>query len=136
MSKSPALKDRDTRTRLRRALDSTEGRRAIATMARDACFSARQFHRLTVEEFGEPPGAHQRRVRLDRSAWLLLTSRTTILAIALETGWESHESFTRAFRARFGVSPSSFRAGERKLPRAMQTGFAFALHTTHAYEQA
>ena len=102
-------------------------------MARDACFSPRQFHRLTVQTTGETPAAHQRRLRLDRGAWRILTSRVTILEIALETGWESHETFTRAFRARFGVSPSSFRKHRGQiLPRAIRVGFAIALQTTHA----
>jgi transcriptional regulator GlxA family with amidase domain len=78
-------------------------------MARTACFSRRQFHRLTLKVIGETPAVHQRRVRLDRAAWLLLTTRATVLDIALETAWESHEVFTRAFRARFGTTPSAFR---------------------------
>jgi transcriptional regulator GlxA family with amidase domain len=102
-------------------------------MARDACFSARQFHRLNVQMIGETPAAHQRRLRLDRGAWRLLASRATILDIALETGWESHETFTRAFRARFGATPSSFRKHRgRTLPPSIRAGFAFALQTTYA----
>ena len=101
-------------------------------MARAACFSSRQFHRLTVQEFGETPGAHQRRVRLDRGAALLLQTRATILDVALETGWENHESFTRAFRARFGVTPSTFRKSRgATLPLSLRAGFALALHPNH-----
>jgi AraC family transcriptional regulator len=104
-------------------------------MARDACFSRRQFHRLTLQALGEPPGAHQRRLRLDRAAWLLLTSRATILEIALETGWESHETFTRAFRAQLGVTPSIFRKDRGvTLPPSMRTAFSIALHTNYAEE--
>ena len=103
------LEAEDTAGRLRRGLSPTQGPRTVDVMAREACFSRRQFHRLTLRTLGETPGAHQRRLRLDRAAWLLLTSRANILEIALETGWESHETFTRAFRARFGVTPSAFR---------------------------
>ena len=96
-------------------------------MARTACFSERHFHRLTLQLLGETPGTHQRRRRLDRAAWLLLTSRTTVLEIALETGFESHETFTRAFRVRFGETPSSFRkSGGRALPQSIRVGFAIA----------
>jgi transcriptional regulator GlxA family with amidase domain len=104
-------------------------------MARAACFSRRQFHRLTVQMTGETPGAHQRRLRLDRGAWLLLTSRASILDIALETGWESHETFIRAFRARFRVTPSAFRKGRgRTLSPSLRAGFSFALLHHHAKE--
>jgi AraC-like DNA-binding protein len=98
-------------------------------MARAACFSQRQFHRLMVQVFGETPGTYQRRRRLDLGAWLLLTSRATILDIALETGFESHETFTRAFRTRFGITPSAFRANRgASLPRSIRLALSIALH--------
>jgi AraC-like DNA-binding protein len=46
---------------------------------------------------------------LDRWAWLLLISRAPVLDVALETGFENHETFTRAFQTRFGVTLSAFR---------------------------
>lgn len=98
-------------------------------MAQAACFSQRQFHRLMVQLLGETPGSHQRRLRLDRGAWLLLTSRATVLEIALETKFESHETFTRAFRARFGETPSAFRKNRgSNLPRSIRIGLAMATH--------
>ena len=82
-----------------------------------------------VQVFGETPGTHQRRLRLDRGAWLLLTSRGTVLDIALETGWESHETFTRAFRTRFGITPSAFRkARGATLPQSIRVALSIALH--------
>ena len=71
------LRDGDTIGRLRRGFGSTQGPRPVDAMARAACFSRRQFHRLMVQVLGETPGTHQRRLRLDRGAWLLLTSRAT-----------------------------------------------------------
>jgi AraC family transcriptional regulator len=98
-------------------------------MARAACFSRRQFHRLMVQVLGETPGTRQRRLRLDRAAWLLLTSRATVLNVALETGWESHETFTRAFRTRFGVTPSTFRKTRgATLPQSIRVAVSIAIH--------
>ena len=45
-----------------------------------------------VQVLGETPGTDQRRLRLDRWAWLLLISRATVLDVALETGFENHET--------------------------------------------
>lgn len=119
----------ETTGRLRRGLNASGGPQGVNAMARTACFSRRQFHRLTLRVIGETPAAHQRRVRLDRAAWLLLTTQTTILAVALETGWESHEVFTRAFRLRFGVTPSAFRKDRGKaLPQSMRAAFSIAQH--------
>jgi AraC family transcriptional regulator len=98
-------------------------------MARAACFSRRQFHRLMVQVLGETPGTHQRRRRLDFGAFLLLTTSTTVLDIALETGFEHHETFTRAFRTRFGDTPSSFRRNRgAALPRSIRLALSIALH--------
>jgi AraC-like DNA-binding protein len=123
------LRDGDTVGRLRRGLASTQSPRPVDVMARAACFSRRQFHRLMVQVLGETPGTHQRRLRLDRGAWLLLTSRATVLDVALETGFENHETFTRAFRTRFGVTPSAFRKNRGKtLPRSIRVGLSIALN--------
>src|SRR6476661_4065162 len=116
-----ALRNGDTVARLRRGVGSTEGTRSVEAMAHAACFSRRQFHRLMLQVLGETPGTHQRRLRLDRGAWLLLTSQSTVLEIALETGFESHETFARAFRGRFRAAPSAFRKNRgATLPRSIR----------------
>lgn len=131
--RSRAAVKRDTGERLRRGGGSAAAARPVDTMARAACFSRRQFHRLMLQVFGETPGTHQRRQRLDRGAWLLLTSGGTVLDIALETGFENHETFTRAFRTRFGVAPSGFRKTRgANLPRAIRVGLAIASHAASA----
>ena len=123
------IQSADTIGRLRRGLNAADGPRPVNAMARNASFSRRQFHRLTLRTLGETPAAHQRRVRLDRAAWLLLTTPATMLDIALETGWESHEVFTRAFRARFGTTPSALRKDRGKaLPQSLRAGFALVVN--------
>jgi transcriptional regulator GlxA family with amidase domain len=52
-------------TRLRREFGAAEQPRRVEAMARAACFSRRQFHRLMLQVLGDTPGAHQRRLRLD-----------------------------------------------------------------------
>src|SRR3954463_9015199 len=121
--------NREMAGRLRRGIGSTENVLPVEAMARAACFSRRQFHRLMVQVLGETPGTHQRRLRLDRAAWLILTSRRKILDIALETGFEDHETFTGAFRTRFGVTPSSFRRDHgASLPRSIRVALNVAMH--------
>ena len=123
------IRNAETTGRLRRGLNAADGPRNVNLMARTACFSRRQFHRLTLHVLGETPARHQRRVRLERAAWLLLTTRATVLDIALQTGWESHEVFTRAFRARFGGTPSAFRKDQGKaLPQSLRATFAIAVN--------
>jgi len=64
---------------------------------------------------GETLGDYLRRRRLEVAALRLLTGpKTPVLQIALSVGFGSSEAFARAFKARFGVSPSAWRASERK----------------------
>src|SRR3979409_2242858 len=123
------LRDGDTIGRLRRGFGSTESPRPVDAMARAACFSRRHFHRLMVQVLGETPGTHQRLLRLDRGAWLLLTSGANVLDVALETGFENHETFTRAFPTTFCGTPSAFRKTRgATLPRSIRVGLSIALN--------
>jgi AraC family transcriptional regulator len=49
------------------------------------------------------------RLRLGRAAAMLLTRDDSVLDVALTCGFQSHEVFCRAFRRRFGMSPSVYR---------------------------
>jgi transcriptional regulator GlxA family with amidase domain len=49
------------------------------------------------------------RVRLDHARRLLLATGRSIEAIAATVGFRSRSHFSRLFRERFGVDPSSFR---------------------------
>jgi AraC family transcriptional regulator len=48
--------------------------------------------------------------RLTEAARLLAGGAPDILAVALDSGYGSHEAFTRAFREQFGLTPESLRA--------------------------
>jgi len=85
----------------------------LAELARVACFSPYHFHRVFKGMTGESVAEYVRRLRMERAAERLKLGSETILAIALEAGFESHEAFTRSFRSVFGQTPSCFR---RALP--------------------
>jgi AraC-like DNA-binding protein len=68
------------------------------------------FHRLFVDVAGETPKAYTQRLRLSRAGVMLLTTSQSVLDIALSCGFQSHEVFTRAFRKRFGMTPTAYRA--------------------------
>jgi AraC family transcriptional regulator len=48
--------------------------------------------------------------RLTEAAKALSNGAADILSVALDAGYGSHEAFTRAFRAEFGVTPETIRA--------------------------
>ena len=81
----------------------------LGTLAKDAALSPLHFHRIFRGMVGETPLELHRRLRLERSAHALATSETPVVRLAFEAGYETHESFTRAFGACYGLAPSVFR---------------------------
>lgn len=63
------------------------------------------FHRVT----GETPAAQITRLRMERAAELLFTSRESIGSIAEQCGFESQAYFTSVFRKRYGITPGEYR---------------------------
>src|SRR5262245_60251655 len=90
----------------------------LEALARVACFSPHHFHRIFGAMVGESVKEHVRRLRLERAAYRLQFSDQPVTGIALDAGYETHESFIRAFRAMFGTSPSGFRKRQRDQPPA------------------
>ena len=78
-------------------------------MARRLYVSRFHLDRIVSSVAGEPPARFRRRILLERAAYRLLTSRMTILDVAVEAGYGSHEAFTRAFTKAYGVGPRRWR---------------------------
>lgn len=86
----------------------------LASLASVAHFSPYHFHRLFHALVGEPLGDYVRRRRLELGAVRLRSQPdATVLQVALGVGFGSAESFTRAFRARFGAAPTTWRKSKR-----------------------
>jgi AraC family transcriptional regulator len=82
----------------------------LDTLAGVAHFSPFHFHRLFGALMGESLGDYLRRRRLETAATRLRAQdRVPVLDIAFGVGFGSAEAFTRAFRARFGCSPTEWR---------------------------
>jgi len=58
---------------------------------------------------GSSLAAYVRGRRLSEAAQALAGGAPDILAVALDTGYGSHEAFTRAFRQQFGITPEQLR---------------------------
>jgi len=83
----------------------------LAQLAAVANFSPYHFHRVFAAWMGETLGDYLRRRRVEMAASRLAAQpRLSVLRAALSVGFGSGEAFSRAFRSRFGCSPSAWRA--------------------------
>lgn len=73
------------------------------------CFSRFHLDRMIKQVSGEPPATFRRRILLERAAYRLATSATSLIDVAVEAGYSSHEAFTRAFARAYGTAPSQWR---------------------------
>ena len=89
----------------------------LATLAEVAHFSPFHFHRLFAAWRGETLGEYVRRRRLEVAATRLAAQpRVAVLTVALTVGFGSGEAFARAFKERFGTSPSAWRRAPDRSP--------------------
>ena len=74
-----------------------------------ANISGFHFHRIFKALMSEGPGEYIQRLRLEKAMFKLKTTRQTILEIAEQTGYQSSHALSKAFKKRFGLSPSVYR---------------------------
>ncbi len=67
------------------------------------------LHRIFMQQIGMSPHQWLIHYRLDQSAELLKSNDYTITDIAYFTGFYDVSHFTRAFRTRYGLSPTEYR---------------------------
>lgn len=72
-------------------------------------YSYYHFHRYFRMVVGETIGSYIRSRRLSQGAWQLVYSSTKIIDIGTALFFESAESFTRAFKLRYGITPTDYR---------------------------
>jgi AraC family transcriptional regulator len=113
---------------IQRSLDTSY---SLEELARIASFSPYHFHRIFRGMVGESVKEHVRRLRLERAAHRLRFTGQPVTEIAFDAGYETHESFTRAFRAMFAESPTEFRNNHRAVAHgAAPSGVHYASNGT------
>lgn len=83
---------------------------SLSDLAEICSLSPFHFQRLFQEVVGETPKSYVQRLRLERAAYQLKIREDSVLAVALNHGYQHHETFSRAFKRWFGVTPQQYRA--------------------------
>ena len=83
---------------------------SVKQLSQIAAFSKYHFHRQFTELFGINLFKYIQLVRLKRASYqLAFRKNIRIIDIAISSGFENHESFSRAFKKNIGQTPSEFR---------------------------
>ena len=82
---------------------------SVESLAKQFHFSPYYFHRMFTVIVGKAIAAHIRDRRFMRACIQLASTDETILNIGLSCGYNSAQSFSRAFRQSYGLSPSEYR---------------------------
>lgn len=85
-------------------------------------YSYRNINRIFTAINGETIGKYIKRLRLEKGAQYLRYSEMGVSEIAYEVGFEERAAFNKAFKNKYGCSPSTFRAsGESARERIQQS---------------
>lgn len=84
---------------------------SLTELSNVAGLSKYHFHRLFTAYIGLSLQQYIRWLRLKRAVHQLIVDKDkTIIEVAINAGFESHEAFTRAFKQVCGTNPSEFRS--------------------------
>ena len=87
----------------------------IEKLADIAHLSPFYYQRLFSRLVGKPVMEYAKMRRLANAADHLKKNHSRIIDVALDYGFENHETFTRAFKDTYGVTPEEYRAAPRPL---------------------
>lgn len=103
------------RRRIERVMDHITANLAadhsLDSLADVAALSRFHFHRVFVAMQGETVAEAVRRLRMNHAAHLVVTTAQPMARVAARCGYPDPDSFTRQFRASFGLSPTQMRRG-------------------------
>ena len=88
----------------------------VESLAKSIHLSKYHYQRMFREIMGDSVMRYVSRRRIALAAADLTETDESILAIALKYGYDSHEGFTRSFRAQMGISPKDYRKYHLSVP--------------------
>ncbi len=81
----------------------------VDTLAQASALSRSAFSERFTRLVGEAPKSYLQRWRFEHAKRTLRERRSTLLAIALDSGYSSEAAFSKAFKQHFGLSPGAYR---------------------------
>lgn len=82
---------------------------SVQDVAKFSGYSSHHFQKMFAAVVGMSLGTYIRRRRLTKAAQKLFSTECRIIEIAQESGFDSQEAFSRAFKAMFAITPNAYR---------------------------
>ena len=87
----------------------------INELAEMSCLSERQFLRVFKLYLNTTPGLYINNLRIRHAAYLLKNTNKTVKIIALESGYNDANYFSRSFKTNMKLSPEKFRSVQKNI---------------------
>jgi AraC-like DNA-binding protein len=81
---------------------------ALNKLADHICVSQRQLLRIMRSSLNEPLYAYIARQRVERAVMYMQTEKTSLTELAGMVGYDNPQSFSKAFKKQFGISPKAY----------------------------
>lgn len=104
-----ALQDKRLYHAVNSMLQQPENNWNMESLAELSAMSRANFIRLFKNKTGTLPGKFLTSLRMQKAELLLRSTNKSILAVALEVGYQSEAHFSKAFKLKYGISPSKYR---------------------------
>ena len=93
----------------------------LADLADVACMSTSQFHRLFKKEIGVTPFKFLEELKINTAYQKILKEQRSVQDIALQLGYNDYETFSRAFKRYFNLSPDDMKSVAEKIRSDLQS---------------
>ena len=101
-------------SRIKKGLDYIENSLGqslpLNRLAEIACLSPSQFHRLFKSETGSTPFKFVEELKINKAYQKILHENIAVSELSVELGYQDYETFTRAFKKHFFLSPDDLRS--------------------------
>lgn len=87
-----------------------------------ACLSSSQFHRLFKQQTNKTPFKFIEEIKLNKAYQLLVEGNVFVYELAEMFGYNDYETFSRAFKKYFNLSPDDLKAISDKVRESSKVG--------------
>ena len=85
----------------------------VEELAKISGYSIYHFCRIFKVYIGESAISYATRLKLERAAREMMLAQKSMIEIALDAGYQTPTGFLKAFKQRFGTTPTHYRKGSR-----------------------